>query len=203
MLTESLLIGRGGHKDVYDHPEDFTRCIKIIRDENDLDWKRELRYRRSRMRRCLTSKLLPAYYGPIETSLGRGYVFERVFDFDGTPSRSLDDILAGAAKKADDMAQMRPRLETALAGLRQAMHEERIIVTNTDLTNVLVQRTAPGVCRFRIVDNIGSPVLIPLFFYIDRLAHSHIDRYWRRFLDTLRQKHPVLFTEDLRARLLR
>lgn len=201
VLTEALLLGRGGHKDVYADPENFTRCIKIIRNENDSDWKRELRYRRSRMRRGLTSHLLPAYYGPIETNLGRGYVFERIFNFDGSPSLNFDTVLA-EAEKCYGVGGVRPKIEKGLLEFHEIMRDEEIILSNVQTENFLIQHTAPEVYRIRIVDNIGSPVAIPLMFYISCFAQFHIERYWRRFIDLLRDAYPNLITEDMKGRLL-
>lgn len=202
VLTEALLIGRGGHKDVYADPEDFARCIKIIRDENDLDWKREMNYRRSRMLRGLTSTLLPAYYGLVGTTLGQGHSFERVVNYDGMPSLPMDDALAEAAAEYEDADELRGLIEEGLACFHDRMREEKIVTTNMEVSNFLIQRTAPDIYRVRVVDNIGSPVKIPLLFYIDALALSHIERYWRRFIDDLQKKHPVLITEEMKKRLL-
>lgn len=202
LLNEALLLGRGGHKDVYADPTNFTRCIKILHDENDLDWKRELRYRRSRELRGLHSKMLPAYYGPLETNLGCGYVFERIFDFDGTPSLSFDAALARAIKENRPMDELRQMLEDGLLKLYWDMREEQLLISNVEFQNFLIQRTARDVYRVRIVDNIGSPVAIPLMFYIGFLARAHIDRYWRRHVSLLRETYPDLITEDMKKRLL-
>jgi hypothetical protein len=45
-LSESYLIGRGGHKKVYLYPGQPSLCVKILRAANDFDWQREVRYRR-------------------------------------------------------------------------------------------------------------------------------------------------------------
>ncbi len=200
-LNENLLIGRGGHKDVYAHPENFSRCIKIVRDINDPDWERELHYRRSRMRRGLTSNLLPAYYGTVETNLGTGHVFERVFDYDGSPTLSFDAALEKAVKEIDNIEILRGLIENGLVNFYLRMREEEIITTNMEPKNFLVQHIAPEAYRMRIVDNIGSPVKLPFLFYIDYFARKHIDRYWQRFMDFLQQEYPHLITDDMKRRL--
>lgn len=153
------------------------------------------------MRRGLTSHLLPAYYGPMETTLGRGYVFERIFDFDGSQSRDLDTVLAEANThySADEL---RHRLENGLCEFHEILRDEEIILSNVETENFLIQRTAPNIFRIRIVDNIGSPVAIPLMFYISCFARFHIERYWRRFIDLLHDSYPDLITEDMKGRLL-
>ncbi|MCR4877359.1 MAG: PhoP regulatory network YrbL family protein, partial [Clostridiales bacterium] len=83
-LTEELLIGKGGRKDVYINPKNPAQCIKInARDAGD--HRVEMNYRRSReIRNLPPSGLMVSYFGSVETNLGTGYVFERIVDYDGT-----------------------------------------------------------------------------------------------------------------------
>ena len=92
-LTADLLIGAGGHKKVYVHPQDESLCVKVLHyGAEDKDWQKELRYRRSREKRSLTSTLLTEYYGACPlTGGGIGYVFERIRDFDGHDSLTFQD----------------------------------------------------------------------------------------------------------------
>lgn len=93
ILDEKLLLGQGAHKKCYIHPDNSSLCVKVLFQEPDTDMDRELAYRKSRQRRNLKSKLLPMYLGTIDTNLGTGYVYERVCDFDGTNSLTLDDFI--------------------------------------------------------------------------------------------------------------
>ena len=83
VLREDLFLGHGVHKAAYIDPRDPSRCVKVVFRMPDYDLMKELGYRRSRRRRGLSSELLPAYYGTVETNKGMGYVFERVVDYDG------------------------------------------------------------------------------------------------------------------------
>ncbi len=62
-----------------------------------------------------------------------------------------------------------------------------------DPQNFLVQRLSPAAARVRVIDNLGSPVKIPLFFYIDVLARRRVRRYWNRFLREVVQNYPAFF----------
>ena len=53
--------------------------------------------------------------------------------------------------------------------------------------------------RLRIVDNIGSPVFIPLLFYVDTLALHHVKRYWQRFVSDLHPEYPWLIDDSIAA----
>ena len=200
-FTEDLLIGVGGHKKVYVHPDDETLCVKVLHyGETDEDWQKELRYRRSRERRGLSSTLLTQYYGacPLEGG-GIGHIFERVRDFDGQDSLSFQQHI--------DLNRSSPRIDfnaviTGMITFRYLLFQEKIITSNMEPCNFSVQIVAPDFYRLRIMDNIGSPVLIPLLFYIDALALRHIKRYWRRFVLDLNRQYPWLINDNIAAMLL-
>ncbi len=200
-LTEELLIGVGEHKKVYVHPDDETLCVKVLHyGETDEDWQKELRYRRSRERRGLSSTLLTQYYGacPLEGG-GIGHIFERVRDFDGQDSLSFQQHV--------DLNRSSPRIDfnaviTGMVTFRYLLFQEKIITSNMEPCNFSVQIVAPDFYRLRIMDNIGSPVLIPLLFYIDALALRHIKRYWRRFVLDLNRQYPWLINDNIAAMLL-
>ena len=75
-LTEELLIGVGEHKKVYVHPDDETLCVKVLHyGETDEDWQKELRYRRSRARRGLSSTLLTRYTARVRSKAAELVIF--------------------------------------------------------------------------------------------------------------------------------
>ena len=198
VLTGARLIGEGGHKRVYVHPGDDSLCVKILlHGEEDSDWRKEMRYRRSREKRGLSSQLLTRFYGSQPLADGRvGYIFERVRDYDGQDSRSLREYL--------DEGGTRLKPDLVLAGLlsfRELLLEEKVITSNMESSNFLIQWVSPGEYRVRIVDNIGSPVTIPLIFYIDFLALHHVKKYWERFVCDLHRRYPLVITEAVAARL--
>ena len=92
-LAEELLIGKGRNKDVYIHPENPAQCIKInARDTKD--HRAEMNYRKSReLRNLPPSALMVSYFGAVETNLGTGYVFERIMDYDGINSKTLEELI--------------------------------------------------------------------------------------------------------------
>ena len=195
-LTADLLIGAGGHKKVYVHPRDESRCVKILHyGEEDKDWQKELRYRRSREKRGLTSTLLTEYYGACPlTGGGIGHVFERIRDFDGHDSLTFQDHI--------DRLRSLPQIDrnAVIAGMvifRYFLFREKIITSNMEPGNFCVQLVSADSYRLRIVDNIGSPVFIPLLFYVDTLALHHVNRYWQRFVSDLHREYPWLIDDSI------
>lgn len=197
-LSEELLIGKGAHKKTYADPADETRCIKIPFVTPDTDLERELRYRRSRDKRKLESRLLTAYFGTVETNLGTGYVFERVRDFDGNTSRTIRDVITAACSDSSVL----PFVEEVMRKFKSMLFEELVITSNMEDDNFSIQRISESDYTIRITDNIGSPAFLPLAFYSDYFARRRTKKYWGRFLVYLRKRYPAVMTGELEKHLL-
>ena len=189
-LNEDLLIGTGGHKKVYIDPRDDKRCIKILLEEKCKDWEREKTYREIRKKRGQHSIMLPEYYGEIATNLGTGYLFERVVDFDGNNSKDIGEFLRTTEKVPTSL-----EIEYLIKRLFYCMLAEKIIVTNAEYCNFLVQRVTPNLNQIRVVDNIGSHIIVPLDCYIDKLAERHIKRYFVRLVQETHKDFPYMLSQ--------
>ena len=189
-LNEDLLIGTGGHKKVYIDPRDDKRCIKILLEEKCKDWEREKKYREIRKKRGHRSIMLPEYYGEIATNLGTGYLFERVVDFDGKNSKDIGEFLRTTEKVPTSL-----EIEYLIKRLFYCMLAEKIIVTNAEYCNFLVQRVTPNLNQIRVVDNIGSHIIVPLDCYIDKLAERHIKRYFVRLVQETHKDFPYMLSQ--------
>lgn len=71
------------------------------------------------------------------------------------------------------------------------------MTSNIELVNFMVQRKAPDDVSIRIVDNIGTPVLIPLAYYSELFAKRRVRRYWKRLLTVLGDSYPNIFIREL------
>lgn len=193
-LTEELYIAKGAHKAAYIDPRDERRCVKVLFRADDIDLQRELAYRRCLRSRGRELAMLPAYYGTVETNLGTGYVFERVLDYLGQPCPTVEDVFRAAALKP------RPeQVRSVLECFRRQFLQENVITTNMEAVNFMVQRLGPGEgeLSIRVIDNIGTRVLIPIVCYVEYLAHRHALKYWQRFLRESRKRFPSVLTEEL------
>ena len=196
-LTDDLLLGDGNHKIVYAHPTDKNLCVKLLRTPDDDDFAKEMRYRKALGKRADSMTLLTKYFGEVETSKGKGYLFERVIDFDGQNSptmlKVLDDTLAERT--------LLPATENLLLDFKRVYFGEKFLLAGVDTDNYLVQRTAPTERRVRIIDNIGTAARIPLAYYLDFLAQKRLKKYWRIFVDQMRNDYGAMFSEDFLRRL--
>ena len=193
-LSEELFIGKGGHQATYIHPGDPSLCVKIPHDPKDVDVKKELRYRRICEEQLTSSILVTKYYGTTDTSRGKGYVFERVLDGDGNTSRDLKDFLPAAEENVtpDKVALIRE----LLLRFKEDYLRERIVMADTDITNFMVQHLPSGEYRIRIVDNIGTPVWIPLVYYFEFFSVRRAKRYWDFIASYLWEHYPDLISTD-------
>ena len=191
-LTSDLIIGVGHHKTTYLHPSDATLCIKIPFHQNDIDIKRELKYRSILNKRAKTPALLPKYQGTVYTNKGIGYVFERISDYDGKTSSTLLEYIKFLTTNTNT-CDIKIHFQYILSKLHKTWLEEKIVTSDADPMNFLVQRISPTECTIRIVDNIGTPVLIPLAYYIDYIAERRVQRYWKRLLKNISEKTNIDF----------
>lgn len=177
MLKEDLFIGKGAHKSAYMHPENSDLCVKIVFKYPDTDLDRELKYRSILEKQGKSPSMLTKYYGTVKTNMGTGYVYEMVRDYDGGISISLQEYFSNY-KRYSELS-----LTEILGELRRLFLQEHIVVSDVDPVNFLIQRTSKNCFTIRIVDNIGTPVAIPLAYYVDYFAKTRAKKYFVRFMN--------------------
>jgi len=196
-LTDNLYLGAGMHKTVYAHPTDKTLCIKILHTTPDEDLERELRYRKALGSRANSMTLLTKYFGEVETSKGKGYLFERVLDYDDKPSKTMLELF----EETIHDKKFLPSLEKILLDFKRVYFEEKISLAGIDPDNYLVQKISPTETRVRIIDNIGTSAFIPLAYYFDSFAAKRAKKYWRIFVNELSKRYRILFPEEFLRKL--
>lgn len=196
-LTDDLYLGAGMHKTVYAHPTDKTLCIKILHKTPDEDLERELRYRKALGKRAEEMTLLTKYFGEVETSQGKGYLFERVLDYDDKPSKTMLELF----EETIHDKKLLTNLEELLLDFKRVYFAEKISLAGIDPDNYLVQRISRTETRVRIIDNIGTSAFIPLAYYFDSLAAKRAKKYWRIFVNELSSRYRILFPEEFLRKL--
>ena len=192
ILTDDLFLGDGNHKIVYAHPTDKKLCVKLLRTPDDPDFAKEMRYRKALGDRADSMTLLTKFFGEAETSKGKGYLFERVTDFDGKNSPTMLKILDDTATDK----KLLPATEKLLLDFKRTYFDEKFLLAGVDPDNYLVQKTSPTERRVRIIDNIGIASFIPLPYYFDFFAVKRAKKYWRRFVDMLCCNYKFVFLSE-------
>ncbi len=187
-LNASLLIGKGWHRECYQHPERPDLCIKVVVNGGPEETVREQAYLRHLCKRSINWKLLPRYLGKVDTSLGQGAVFELIRDKNGEVSKSLEDILLEESSSAGyDYEQIR----AALTALRKYLLNERIITMPIKPKNILLQRTESDSFNCYVIDNIGNSEFIPISTYLPGCARRKILRRWNKFKALLEKNYDI------------
>ena len=196
-INEDLFIGSGGHQATYIHPTDATKCIKIPHNKDDGDVRKEMRYRKSCANKLENSKLVTKFFGTVDTNLGLGYIFERVMDYNGKTSLDMKKFLPTTKT---DSATLK-KIQNILLDFKADFLRENIAIVDTDIENFMVQEISPDVYRVRIVDNIGTPVLIPLVYWFEFAAAWKAKRYWNRIVAWLAENYPLIITTEFAEQL--
>lgn len=180
-LNDKLFIGHGYHKNCYHHPFDKSLCIKLAyNEEGQKDLSRELKYLAVLKKKDKDYSVLPKYYGPVQTNLGLGHVYELLEDYDGQKSKTLKDYLTDASLLKANL----PMLITELKKLKTTLIDNEILTMGIASENILFQRKNPAdkLPSLRVINDMGSPALIPLEYHFSCFAKAKVKRHWQRFM---------------------
>lgn len=193
-LDDSLLYGQGSHKKCFLHPHNKNLCIKIAYNEGgQKDLIREINYIDVLKRRHKDYSILPKYFGKVNTNLGTGYVFEIIRDYNNGRTQTLEDFITDL----NLFSQNYSLIVRLLKELKEKLYKNEIITIVLFPENILFQKTDENTYRVRIVNDMGSAVLIPLEYHFKYFAHTKILRRWKMFLDVLRNKYASHLSEKL------
>lgn len=194
-LSQQAPIGEGGYRVVYVHPEDPSRCIKVIKDEAVLalkakaKWYKKLRplsafddnvreveaYQQSAMLRHDNRVWdhLPRHYGYVETTVGRGLVTDLIRS-NGEVAATLESYL-----KENGLTQ---ELTQAIDELAAWLYETKVLTKNLLPHNILVQQG--DALRLYLIDGIGCTTAVnPNWlgaFFVKRYINSRVQKFRAR-----------------------
>ena len=186
-IDENLFYGQGTHKKCFIHPKNDRLCIKIAYNRGgQKDLLREINYLKVLQRRKKDYSILPQYYGEVKTNLGTGYVYELIKDYNGNTSSTLRDFITSETSFKTNyklIAQL-------LKDLKCNLYKNEIITMVLFPENILFQKLSEDNYKLRIINDMGSGVLVPLEYYFDYFAHQKIIRRWKKFLNVLSTLYP-------------
>ena len=174
-LPAQLFVGEGTDRSCFRHPHDERRCIKVLHpDKRSGRFWRELRYYRRLQRRGIDFSHLTPYRGLVDTSLGRGAIFDLVLDDDGRVSRSLHHYLQKNDRQFDTW------VVDEIERLKQDLYDQWIAFHDLNPTNILVKRLGYDEYCLVVIDGIGHNHFVPLASYSAGLARKKLVRVWNR-----------------------
>lgn len=187
-IDKSNFFGKGNHRECYIHPEDKTRCIKIIVDGNDQSSQimREKKYYKHLENRNISWDMLSRYYGDIETNMGLGSIFELIVDHDGNVAKTLEYYL----NNHQETDSHYDGLSECFANFKDYIFTNRIITSRLYPRNITCQKGEAGIIKFTIIDNIGNSDFLPISNYSKYFARKKITRRWEHFKKCLLKMYP-------------
>jgi hypothetical protein len=185
-LDPGTLIGKGLHRECFEHPDNPHWCVKIVVAGNSNENHREAAYYEQLSRRGISWEMLTRFHGLVDTTMGEGAVFDLIKDYTGEVSGTLTRYLA-----SDELTLAHSAvLAGALIALKAYLIENRVITMTLKTKNIVFQRSVDGKGNLVIVDNVGNSDFIPAANYSAFLARLKIQRKWHRFEKVLRESHP-------------
>lgn len=178
-LSDPLVVGVGHHRACYIHPQDSKKCIKVIHNPCDhamQEIRREISYYGILNSRLKDWRGLPRFYGTIETNLGKGYVYDRIVDFDGKPSQTIEQRY-----NSDNLPELHDELRALIDTLRRYVRDNLIVTMSIKPYNILCHRISETEIFPVICDNIGTSSLIPVEIYCPWFCRKKQDRQFKRF----------------------
>lgn len=189
-IETSPVVGKGLHRECYAHPQYENLCIKVLLPYKSkaplIEAEREANYYRFLEKKGVPWTMLPKFHGEVETSRGKGYVFDLIRDQDGTVSQTLRHYLSSPGE-TDDHSE---GLSLAFKTLRDYLLQWKVVTMTIKAKNILYQKISAKEGRLVIVDNIGNSDFIPICDYVDFMAERKIRRKWRHFEAALRKEYP-------------
>lgn len=177
--SDPLVVGVGHHRACYIHPQDHSKCIKVVHNPCEhatQEIQRELAYYRHLDGYLKDWRGLPKYYGEVETNLGTGYVYDRIVDFDGKPSETMQQRY-----NDQTLPSLHTEMKKLIEDLERYVWDNRIVTMSIKPYNVLCHRLTPKEVFPVICDNIGSSSFIPIEIYCSWFCHKKQKRQFDRF----------------------
>ena len=183
----------GGTRRCYVHPDDPTRCVKVLRADRTPEARRALArgwrrlkplkgfddqvketraYRHLRARRQLDYSHVPRCYGTVDTDQGVGIVTGLLRNWDGEFPDNLEELLPQGMTEA---------LQQAIDEFKVWLRRQRFLTRDLLPHNIIAVADSAERYRLVIVDGIGNSELIPLSHWFGWCARAKVERKIRKF----------------------
>ncbi len=171
-LNENLLLGKGTKRFVYIHPNDNTKCIKILKSpDSKKAVKRELNEYKKLVKRDISWKMLSKYYKKVKTNLGDGYIFDLIRDYDGEISKTLPYYL-------NDKHNFKNIINPTqcIQNFKDYILKNSIVVGDISFANIVYQRVSSVDGKFVVIDGVENSEFIPIATYVNHFREKKIKR---------------------------
>lgn len=180
-LSKNFLLGEGGERFVYIHPEDNSKVIKVLKPElkkHNFQNELEFKYYTFLYKKRIDFSHIVKCFGDIDTNLGKGLIFERVVDFDGQDSKYFKYYL-----KQNIFTQIQE--EELLSELKIFLENNEILFIDCNTQNVFCKRVSVDKYTLVIYDGLGARrdnIKLKLYMGIRLYTKYKIKKQWKLFI---------------------
>jgi len=181
-LKDELLLGDGGERLVFIHPNDSSKVIKVLQPElkrHNFQNELEFKYYNFLQRKNIDFSHITKYYGYVDTNFGKGLVFERVVDFDNTNSETLRYYLK---KQLLSVEQEKSLLQE----LKKYLEDNEILFIDCSTQNVFCKKIAQDKYTLIIYDGLGArrdSIKLALYMRSRLYTRYKIKKQWKIFVN--------------------
>lgn len=173
-LKKAQIIGTGGYRMVYQHPDYPNQCLKIQKSPTITENKVDINYHRHLKNRHISFAHIAQFHGEVKTNKGKAIIFTLIRDFDNKISKTMFYYLSQNDEQLDG------HIAQKLLQLKQYLTKQRIVFVDINPGNIVLQKTNATEFKLIIIDALASRNLIPIAHYINFIAVKMINRRWRR-----------------------
>lgn len=195
---EKFLIAEGSSRQIYQYPDDLSKCIKITTEEGKLyhknrnkHWYKKLKplnsfdeslkeikaYKKFKYKDSAIYNHIPKFYGIVKTNLGDGMVLDYIND-----SVSLFEFI-NIYGVTDDLISAMKEIFTVFI-------KNNIEIRDYTSNNFLVKKIN-GNLRIYFIDGLGNANLIPISELIPYFGMKKIVRRLKKMLNNLSKMFPL------------
>ncbi|MBR7889597.1 hypothetical protein J9B83_11655, partial [Marinomonas sp. A79] len=158
ILDKKSYFTSGGARDIYLHPDEKDRFIKIQRNNS----KKQNLNEKFFFERKSESEIIPKYYGYIETNLGYGISVEIVRDENGEISSSLKDLIEN--KKISKF-----EAKNLVHIIEKESLNKNFLIHDGGIQNILVKKIK-NTLKPVLVDGFGAKTNGPIYYLRSRFS---------------------------------
>ncbi|MGJ0339015.1 YrbL family protein [Aliarcobacter cryaerophilus] len=185
-LTKDLLLGKGNNRECYVSPKDSYKVIKIsiskksYKNQNII----EDRYYKYLEKNKISQEHIVKCYGYVDTNLGKGLVFEKIVNYDGTmPTLFSKVLLEKRVLNTED-------LDSLIEELKKYIFNNEILFIDVATSNIFVQEIKKDKFKLIIFDGLGgiSYFRLLMCLYSKWYKKRAIKKAWSKFLKNIENK---------------
>lgn len=188
-ISDTLFLARGGERDIYMHPNDNSKIIKIIfrdkkhNNQNELDFQ----YMNYLEKNNIPLLHIPKCFGWVNTNKGLGLVFERVENYDKSQIFTLSHYTKYNIIK-DDVVKL------LIDELKEYLFSNDILFVDASLSNVFCQKVSSSKYKLIIFDGLGGRrpgIKFSLYLYSKLFTRYKIKKQWQIFLSNYKYERSL------------